>query len=273
VNPRACAVKARLKRALASLAYFARRQTAKARRRPFAAAPERRDDGAHTPEPPEIVPQALRYRFGWDERHDAAAAQIIAKFNLSLPRDRELIRQLAFVRVAQAQVMPFGKYKGWLIEDVLDNDPDYLEWLASQPDFPQRHPRLYQTIVENDLGPEEPEENSGDDEFVEWKRANPPPDLQELVAAHGGYDRIPPEAWAAHDQAMTDWQERRRTRFHVERIPGVASSAKHSPIPCRTCGGPAHFGYHDKTNGVMHWYCAEHRLAQWWAGATSGAPR
>jgi hypothetical protein len=29
------------------------------------------------------------------------AAQIIVEFNLQLPRDRELIRQLAFVRVQQ----------------------------------------------------------------------------------------------------------------------------------------------------------------------------
>ena len=115
----------------------------------------------------EIVPEALRHRFGWDERHDAAATQIIAKFNLSLPRDRELIRQLAFLRVAQSQVMLFGKYKGWLIEDLLDHDPQYLEWLASQPDFRERHPQLFQIIVENDLRPEDASEpeDTGDYEF------------------------------------------------------------------------------------------------------------
>jgi uncharacterized protein (DUF3820 family) len=229
---------------------------------------------AHTPKPHEIVPEALRCRFGWDERHDAAATQIIAKFNLSLPRDRELIRELAFVRVAQSQIMPFGKYKGWLIEDVLDDDPQYLEWLASQPDFPERHPHLYQIIIENDLGPEdasEPEE-SRDDEFTEWGRANPPPDLRALVAEHGAYDRIPQQAWSEYDKAMADWQERRRARFHAERIPGAAISlTKHSPFGCCTCGGPAHFGYRDKASGKMRWYCAEHRLAQWWADA-AGAP-
>jgi hypothetical protein len=52
-------------------------------------------------DPPEIVPQALRYRLGWDWRHDHAAAQIMTEFGLVLPRDRELIRQLAFMRVAQ----------------------------------------------------------------------------------------------------------------------------------------------------------------------------
>jgi len=54
------------------------------------------------PKADEIVPAALRTRLRWDSRHDAMAAQIIRIFNLTLPRrDRELIRQLAFVCVAQ----------------------------------------------------------------------------------------------------------------------------------------------------------------------------
>ncbi len=53
------------------------------------------------PEPHEIVPQALRGRLRWDARHDREAAKIMAEGGLVLPRDRELIRQLAFVRVAQ----------------------------------------------------------------------------------------------------------------------------------------------------------------------------
>jgi hypothetical protein len=49
----------------------------------------------------EVVPQALRRRLGWKAAHDRTAAQIMAEFRLTLPRDRELIRQLTFVRVAQ----------------------------------------------------------------------------------------------------------------------------------------------------------------------------
>jgi hypothetical protein len=37
-----------------------------------------------------------------------------------------------------------------------------------------------------------------------------PPDLQELVARHGGYDKISDEAWAAHDKAMADYHVMRR---------------------------------------------------------------
>jgi hypothetical protein len=50
-----------------------------------------------------LVPEALRGRLGWDARHDRMAREIIAEFNLKLPRDSELIRQLAFVRVAQGK--------------------------------------------------------------------------------------------------------------------------------------------------------------------------
>src|SRR5262249_27912822 len=52
----------------------------------------------------EIVPRALRRRLGWDERHDQAAATIIKEYGLTLPRDCELVRQLAFARVAQGPV-------------------------------------------------------------------------------------------------------------------------------------------------------------------------
>jgi hypothetical protein len=37
-----------------------------------------------------------------------------------------------------------------------------------------------------------------------------PPDLQELVTRYGGYDKIPPDAWAAYDLAMEKWQSARR---------------------------------------------------------------
>jgi hypothetical protein len=37
-----------------------------------------------------------------------------------------------------------------------------------------------------------------------------PPDLQTLVARFGGYDKIPPEAWAEHDRAMDEYHIMRR---------------------------------------------------------------
>jgi hypothetical protein len=34
-----------------------------------------------------------------------------------------------------------------------------------------------------------------------------------LVRRLGSYDKITPEAWAEHERAMAEWQERRRTRL------------------------------------------------------------
>jgi hypothetical protein len=41
--------------------------------------------------------------------------------------------------------------------------------------------------------------------FAEWVKANPPPDLQDLVRKYGGYHLIPPEAWTQYDQALVNW--------------------------------------------------------------------
>jgi len=38
---------------------------------------------------------------------------------------------------------------------------------------------------------------------------DPPPDLQDLVRAHGGHSSIPGTAWAEHDRKMKGWKERR----------------------------------------------------------------
>jgi hypothetical protein len=38
----------------------------------------------------------------------------------------------------------------------------------------------------------------------------PAPNLQDLVAKHGGYDKIPPEAWAEWDRINADYQQHRR---------------------------------------------------------------
>lgn len=35
---------------------------------------------------------------------------------------------------------------------------------------------------------------------------HPAPDLQELIANHGSYDRITPEAWAAYDRELDEWR-------------------------------------------------------------------
>ena len=49
----------------------------------------------------DIVPEALHRRVGWDIRHHFMAEKIVVRFGLQLPRDRELVRQLAVVYVLE----------------------------------------------------------------------------------------------------------------------------------------------------------------------------
>jgi hypothetical protein len=57
----------------------------------------------------DIVPEALHRRVGWDIRHHFMAEKIIDRFGLVLPRDRELIRQLAVVYVLDGRIEPPAK--------------------------------------------------------------------------------------------------------------------------------------------------------------------
>jgi hypothetical protein len=57
-------------------------------------------------EPDAIVPETLHRRVGWDTRHHFMAEKLIDRFGLKLPRDRELIRQLAVVYVLEGRTKP-----------------------------------------------------------------------------------------------------------------------------------------------------------------------
>jgi hypothetical protein len=53
-----------------------------------------------------IIPEALHRSVGWDIRHHFMAEKLIDRFNLTLPRDRELTRQLAIVYVLEGRTKP-----------------------------------------------------------------------------------------------------------------------------------------------------------------------
>ena len=55
---------------------------------------------------PIVASSEVRRKIGWDGRHEAMADRIIEEFKLKLPRDRELIRQLALIRIQQGQRSP-----------------------------------------------------------------------------------------------------------------------------------------------------------------------
>jgi uncharacterized protein (DUF3820 family) len=46
--------------------------------------------------------------------------------------------------------MPFGKYKGRLLEEILVDDPAYIDWLAEQDWFRTEFPTLHQVIINFD---------------------------------------------------------------------------------------------------------------------------
>jgi hypothetical protein len=104
-----------------------------------------------------------------------------------------------------------------------------------------------------------------------------PPDLQALVAAAGGYEKISPETWAAFDHAMAGWRAERREILRREALTkhddgdpalDVVASAGPQRWPyqgCDQCGAEARFGY--RSNGDLRWVCAKHRVGQCWADA------
>ena len=58
-------------------------------------------------------------------------------------------------------IVPFGKYKGRLIEELLVDDPNYLEWLSGQDWFRAKYINLHQVIINRGAEPEEtPEHNA-----------------------------------------------------------------------------------------------------------------
>lgn len=101
-----------------------------------------------------------------------------------------------------------------------------------------------------------------DDGYADWLRANPAPDLQELVARHGGYDKIPPEAWAEHDRAMADWQARRRTRSAGAPSSEISNSERSDPEALCICGLAGVYWRPRKGGGRAIWRCEQHR-DQW----------
>jgi uncharacterized protein (DUF3820 family) len=68
-------------------------------------------------------------------------------------------------------IVPFGKYKGRLVEELLADDPQYLEWLSSQDWFRVKYVSLHQTIINRGAEPEETPDHNAlqvlflDDEF------------------------------------------------------------------------------------------------------------
>ena len=48
--------------------------------------------------------------------------------------------------------------------------------------------------------------------YEQWLKANPAPNFAALIARHGSYEAIPPQAWTAFGDAKLEWERRRRAR-------------------------------------------------------------
>jgi len=48
--------------------------------------------------------------------------------------------------------------------------------------------------------------------YEQWLKANPAPSFEALIARHGSYEAIPPQAWTAFGDAKLEWERRRRAR-------------------------------------------------------------
>lgn len=87
----------------------------------------------------------------------------------------------------------------------------------------------------------------------------PPPDLQELVARHGGYDKITPEAWAEYDRTMAEWQQRRRA-YSAGSSSEPPSSEQSDPRGALCiCGLAGVYMRPRKSGGRPIWRCEQHR--------------
>jgi hypothetical protein len=70
--------------------------------------------------------------------------------------------------MADPNIIPFGKYKGRLVEELLINDPQYLQWLTNQDWFRTEHVLLYQVVINRGAEPEHtPEHNAMQVKFLD----------------------------------------------------------------------------------------------------------
>jgi hypothetical protein len=53
--------------------------------------------------------------------------------------------------------------------------------------------------------------------YQDWLKAHPAPNLLALIARHGTYEAIPPQAWTAFADAQVEWQKQRMARAAQER--------------------------------------------------------
>ena len=136
-------------------------------------------------------------------------------------------------------IIPFGKYNGQPVE-VLQNDPQYCQWLSSQEWFRERYSQINTLIINNFTKPEDtPEHNALQALFLDDKivsrmitlieKPNPEFLLKFYEAQYG--------------KCMTNLQKQK------EYISGIAGTygEKYLLVPCNARGGSQNYYYFDET--------------------------
>jgi hypothetical protein len=141
--------------------------------------------GIHACKPDEIVPAALREYLRWDHRHDSAAQQVMADYGFKLPQNRELIRQLTFVRVQQGEPPAEPAEPSAPLSPAPDSDPA---------------PDLAEFVRYYGVWTRMPAE--------QW--ATYTPEQQETMKRAGVYSLVSAEEWREWDRLNAEWQARRR---------------------------------------------------------------
>jgi hypothetical protein len=56
------------------------------------------------------------------------------------------------------------------------------------------------------------------DLYQEWLKANPAPNLVELISRYGSYDAVPVRAWAEFGDAQVEWEKRRKAAAQESKL-------------------------------------------------------
>jgi hypothetical protein len=62
--------------------------------------------------------------------------------------------------------------------------------------------------------------------FDVWLKANPYPEMKELLMLYGRYNQIPKEAWDDLDKRQAEWREKYRNRTYDANMDKIAGKLK-----------------------------------------------
>jgi len=107
----------------------------------------------------------------------------------------------------------------------------------------------------------------------------PIPSLQDLVDQYDGFHLIPEIALANYRVQLAAWSALHRSKIGavqetmisdedpLANLMPLRDQPPSRPILCISCDREARFGYKSVDGSSIDWFCAQHRLAKYWADA------